>query len=85
MRSSKSVKVLSLLFKSFLFACLFLATNAKAQLSGTYTIGGSGPTYATLSAAIGDLTNNGVSGAVTFVVAAGTYNEHITIGKITGV
>ena len=52
-------------------------------MSGPYTIGPSG-TYSSFTAAISDLTTNGVSGAVTFTVAAGTYNEQPVIGKITG-
>jgi len=64
--------------------CLFSPHFATAGgLSGAYTIGSSG-TYPTFSKAVAALTTNGVSGAVTFNVAAGTYNEQVTIGKITG-
>lgn len=57
---------------------------SHAQLSGTYTIGGSAPNYATFSAAVQDLTTQGVSGAVVFNVRDGSYSEQISIGNITG-
>lgn len=68
-------------------ALMLLTMPAFAQLSGTYTIdpAGSGSTnYTTFSAAVSALTTSGVSGPVTFNVAAGTYNEQVTIGAITG-
>jgi hypothetical protein len=68
-------------------ALVLLTMPAFAQLSGTYTIdpAGSGSTnYTTFSAAVSALTTSGVSGPVTFNVAAGTYNEQVTIGAITG-
>ncbi|MBK8845634.1 MAG: hypothetical protein IPO27_03350 [Bacteroidetes bacterium] len=55
-----------------------------AQLTGTYTIGGSAPNYATFTAAVQDLTSQGVSGAVVFNVRDGSYAEQISIGNITG-
>jgi hypothetical protein len=58
-------------------------SNVHAQLTGTYTIGSSG-NYTSFTAAVSDLTTNGVSGAVVFNVAPGTYNEQISIGAITG-
>ncbi|MCX7878156.1 MAG: hypothetical protein N2510_05870, partial [Ignavibacteria bacterium] len=54
-----------------LFTVLFLLTltnTSFSQLSGTYTIPGS---YATILAAITDLNTQGVSGHVTFNIAAG--------------
>ncbi len=57
--------------------------NANAQLAGgTYTIGPSG-TYANFTAAVAAL-GGGVSGSVVFNVAAGTYNEKISISYVTG-
>ena len=59
---------------------------AKAQLSGSYTIGsGTGFDYASVAAAASDLTSNGVSGAVTFSIADGTYSGQVSLGSgITG-
>lgn len=68
-------------------ALVLLTMPAFAQLSGTYTIdpAGTGTTnYASFTAAVSALTTSGVSGPVTFNVAAGTYNEQIVIGAITG-
>ncbi|MCZ7556702.1 MAG: hypothetical protein M5R41_09915 [Bacteroidia bacterium] len=56
----------------------------KAALSGTYTIGGVSPNYATFTAAVDDLISSGVCGPVTFTVASGTYTETITIPEIAG-
>jgi len=64
---------------------LMAAIPAIAQpLSGTYTIGGSSPSYASLSAAVADLTSKGVSGPVTFNIRTGTYTDKALIGSITG-
>ncbi len=41
--------------------------------------------YTSFGAAVTALTTCGVSGAVTFTVAAGTYNEQISIGTIVGI
>lgn len=54
------------------------------SLSGTYTIGGVAPDYATFSAAAADLSSQGVSGPVVFIVAPGTYNEQVVINIIPG-
>lgn len=71
----------------------------KGQLSGPYTIDASGTasgtTYLNFSSAVSDLAfgtrtdggapnGPGVSGAVTFTVSTGTYNESISIPQITG-
>lgn len=49
-------------------------------LSGAYTIGGSGSrNYTSFAAAFSDLTNLGVSGPVTFTVAAGTYTGQLIV------
>jgi PKD repeat protein len=69
--------------KFFAILFVFLSAGASAQLSGTYTVGGSG-TYASFTAAVNDLTSKGVNGPVIFKVAAGSYNESITIPAITG-
>ena len=68
-------------------ALVLLSLPVFSQLSGTYTINPSGTgttNYASFSAAVTALTTSGVSGPVTFNVAAGTYSEQIVIGAITG-
>jgi len=62
-----------------------ISANLDAQsLSGTYTIGGSNPDYATISAAVTDLTTNGISGTTTFNIRTGTYNEQVSLDTIIG-
>ncbi len=53
-------------------------------ISGTLTIGGVSPDYATFRDAVNALNVLGVCGATTFNVADGTYNESIKIGNIKG-
>ena len=53
-------------------------------LSGTLTIGGVSPDYATFRDAVSALKTLGVCGTTQFVVADGTYNESINITAITG-
>ena len=80
------------------FIILF-SLSAKASLSGTYTIDGtkaaSGSNYKTFSSAVSDMLSgtradggtangSGVSAAVVFNVANGTYTEQISITAITG-
>ena len=68
-------------------ALVLLSLPVFSQLSGTYTIDPSatGTTnYTSFTAAVAALTSSGVSGPVTFNVAAGTYSEQIVIGAITG-
>ncbi len=58
-----------------------------AQLSGTYTIDATGTgtnNYTSFGAAVTALTTSGVSGAVTFNVASGTYTEQVNLGAVTG-
>jgi parallel beta-helix repeat protein len=67
------------------FALLLIAAPASmlSQLSGTYTIGGSSPNYATFTAAAAAL-SAGVSGPVVFNVRPGTYTEQFTLPAVTG-
>ncbi|MBL4656961.1 MAG: hypothetical protein JKX73_03095, partial [Flavobacteriales bacterium] len=58
--------------------------NIYQAMSGTYTIGGSTPDYATFGAAVTDLVDGGVCGPVVFNVRNGTYNEQISISAIAG-
>ncbi len=59
-----------------------------AQLSGNYTINGSvatgGNNYQTFTAAVTALNSLGVSGPVTFTVAAGTYSEQVSLNQVIG-
>ncbi|MBI5647104.1 MAG: T9SS type A sorting domain-containing protein [Ignavibacteriae bacterium] len=61
-----------------------LKANLKPALSGTFTIGGATPNYATFSAAAADLVANGVCGPVVFNVRPGTYTERVNLGIIPG-
>ena len=74
------------LLKALLLAplAILLCNRASAQLSGTYTIGGTSPDYATLSAAVADLNSNGVSGAVTFNIRSGSYTDNAVINNVAG-
>ncbi|HRZ49110.1 MAG TPA: GEVED domain-containing protein [Bacteroidales bacterium] len=54
------------------------------QLAGTYTIGGSNPDFSTFNDALVALQQCGVSAAVTFQVASGTYNGQITVLPVPG-
>jgi hypothetical protein len=64
------------LIRSFitLMVGLFLTINNQAQLSGYYTVGAANANYPTLSAALDDLYNQGMSGNVTFALYAGNYS-----------
>ncbi|MCX6351018.1 MAG: PKD domain-containing protein [Bacteroidetes bacterium] len=53
-------------------------------MSGTYTIGGTSPNYATFTDAVIDLTARGVCSATTFSVRDGYYNEQIEFKSIFG-
>ncbi|MEJ2636552.1 MAG: FG-GAP-like repeat-containing protein [Calditrichia bacterium] len=67
-----------------IFAVIALSPPALlAQLSGTYTIG-SGGDYISFNAAVNALEAGGVSGAVTFQIQPGIYDEHLDIGAISG-
>ena len=71
--------------KLFFFLCAcFLLNNASAQLSGTYTIGGTASDYASISAAIADLKTVGVNGPVIFNVNDGEYLEQVEFLAVTG-
>ncbi|MBT7994784.1 MAG: DUF5011 domain-containing protein [Bacteroidetes bacterium] len=56
----------------------------KTSLNGTYTIGGSGADYTNFSDAVDDLNTSGIAGPVTFLVAAGTYSEKISLSEVLG-
>ena len=56
--------------------------QAQAQLSGSYTIGGTSPDYSTLSAAVSALNSQGVNGPVVFNIRDGSYSGTTAIGSI---
>jgi hypothetical protein len=72
-------------FTWLLFFVFFQATLSAQCLSGTYTIGGSNPNFATFKNATDALETRGVCGPVTFKVADGNYYEAIVIPKANGV
>ncbi|MEO8147028.1 MAG: T9SS type A sorting domain-containing protein [Bacteroidia bacterium] len=57
---------------------------AKAQLSGTYTIGGTSPDYATITDAVNDLNLQGISAPVMFNIRDGVYSEKMVLTAVTG-
>lgn len=62
----------------------FYTASYCNPLSGVYYISDTSTYFNTFEHAITKLSNCGVSGPVTFKVQAGTYNEQITIPKISG-
>ena len=69
---------------ALIMAALCVSFLGYSQLSGTYTIGGTSPDYATFNLARAALSSSGVSGPVTFNVRQGTYTEHVSFTNITG-
>lgn len=81
---------------SGLYEVTLTATNADGSddevktdyiavgLSGTFTIGGTTPDYATFTDAVTDLNALGVCGPVVFNARNGTYTEQISLGQIVG-
>jgi hypothetical protein len=60
-------------------------SSIQALATGTYTVGGDSPDYATLIDAFTDLQLRGVSGQVTLNIRTGDYDEHVgTVNKIPG-
>lgn len=64
--------------------CFFQLSNLKAQLNGTYTIGGASPNFTTFESAAAALSAQGISGNVIFNVRPGTYSERFSIFQIPG-
>ncbi len=64
----------------------FMSVNYKAAMVGTYTVGGVGAKYPTISAAATDLNNRGVCGPVIIDVkkTAGPYIEQVKINALVG-
>lgn len=70
----------------FLLCYAVLSVHGYTQItSGTYTIGGTSPDYASFSAAAADLNTNGVAGdgPVIFNVRDGVYTDYINLTQIT--
>jgi len=61
-----------------------LVVTRKAAISGTYTIAGTSPDYATIADAVSDLNANGVCGPVVFNIRSGSYPTRIELGDISG-
>lgn len=61
-----------------------IAASATAQLSGTYTVGGTAPDYASLTLAVNALVAQGANGNVTFDIRPGNYDAQYNLGAITG-
>ncbi|MES2733812.1 MAG: right-handed parallel beta-helix repeat-containing protein [Bacteroidota bacterium] len=58
--------------------------NKWAALSGTYTLGGTNPTFTSFNHALKTMKNGTITGPVTFSVRNGTYNEQVKISPIPG-
>lgn len=56
-----------------------ITVSLKPAMSGTYKVGGTDPDFATLYAAISDLTDRGIAGDITFLIC-GNLNETENIG-----
>jgi hypothetical protein len=74
-------------YSFILFLCFALISfHGQSQISsGTYTIGGTSPDYASFSAAAADLNTNGVAGdgPVVFNVHDGVYTDYLNLTQIT--
>lgn len=70
------------------FATLLVLLGAPlltlAQLTGTKTIGGANPDFATITAAVNALMNQGAMGNVTFNIRPGTYVGQYDVGAVPG-
>lgn len=62
----------------------FSISQVNAQLSGTYTIGGTSPDYTTINLAVSALASSGVNGPVVFNIRPGIYSEQVSIPGISG-
>lgn len=60
-----------------------LRANFFGPMSGTYTVGGTNPNFATVVDAVNGLVQSGIAGPVTFNVAPGTYTGQVVINSGT--
>jgi len=82
-KSNRSYLIQTTIFLLLVF--LSLNKNILAQpLSGSYTVGGASANFDSLSQAVTELVNNGISGAVIFNIRPGTYEEQVIIPEIAG-
>lgn len=61
-----------------------VSANYGIAVSGTYTVGGSSPDFATINAAVGSLTCGGINGPVIFNIRPGIYREKVLVPNILG-
>ncbi|MCH2225277.1 MAG: right-handed parallel beta-helix repeat-containing protein, partial [Crocinitomicaceae bacterium] len=66
------------------FGIMTLALGARAQYSGSYTVGGSSPDFSTIQEAADSLSSQGVSGAVSLDIRDGSYTENVVQNHIPG-
>lgn len=72
---------------SLISICLGLMAQpllAQSPLSGTYTLGGTNPDFATLTEAVDSLNSLGISGSVVFDMRTGTYQEQVILTSVSG-
>ncbi|MEQ8324416.1 MAG: GEVED domain-containing protein [Vicingaceae bacterium] len=62
-----------------------VTTTLYEAISGTFTVGGTSPDYATINDAMQDLYFRGVCGPVILSIRAGTYVGQVVVGAIQGV
>ena len=67
----------------FIFS-ISISSFVFGQLSGSYTVGGSGGHFSTVVQAVDSLNRQGVSGKVVFNIRPGTYTGHLRINSPTG-
>ena len=78
----KKNKLLKNAVAAFILAAVSLPSYA--QLTGTYTVGGTTPDYPDVVSAANDLNTLGVSGPVTFNIRTGIYIGQVVINSIAG-
>lgn len=61
-----------------------LSKQAKTGLSGEYSLGGTNADFGTFNEALGELSALGICSPVVINVAAGTYNERVSVREIEG-
>ncbi|MBE0645835.1 MAG: right-handed parallel beta-helix repeat-containing protein, partial [Bacteroidetes bacterium] len=61
-----------------------LSQTVQSAITGTYTIGGTAPDFATISQAADAITQFGLCGPAVFNIRSGTYNEQVSLGEIAG-
>ncbi|MDX1760897.1 MAG: hypothetical protein R3218_01955, partial [Christiangramia sp.] len=84
MRKRYQLSTLISLRLIFSLICCSLVGSSYSQLSGTYSIGGTGSHYSTINEAVNALNTQGVNGPVVFKINSGIYYEQILIGEVAG-